>query len=33
MARSPADFLKSVVGQTVKVRLHSDTEYIGKFLS
>lgn len=29
MARSPADFLKSVVGQSVKVRLQSDIEYIG----
>lgn len=29
MAKTPADFLKLVIGKSVKVRLHTDTEYRG----
>lgn len=29
MSKTPADFLKAVIGHRVKVRLHSDTEYRG----
>jgi len=31
--RSPADFLKQVLGRYVKVKLNSGTEYVGRLIN